>query len=139
MTVVLVAAVVTVVAAGNEQQNACNVSPARASSAITVGSTDRTDSLSWFSNWGSCVDILAPGSDITSAWKDSDTATNTISGTSMASPHVAGAAALALQKNPEATADQVKETLTTTATKDAIDKVNGSPNLLLNALKAFQA
>ena len=100
-----------------------------------MGSTDRTDSLSWFSNWGSCVDILAPGSDITSAWKDSDTATNTISGTSMASPHVAGGAALALEKNPTATVEEVTATLTETATKDAIDGVNGSPNLLLNALK----
>ncbi|PKZ42108.1 serine protease [Kytococcus schroeteri] len=124
--------VVTVVAAGNEQQNACNVSPARASSAITVGSTDRTDSLSWFSNWGSCVDILAPGSDITSAWKDSDTATNTISGTSMASPHVAGAAALYLQENPTASVSQVTNALKSSATPNTITNVQGSPNLMLN-------
>ncbi|MHA0041963.1 S8 family peptidase [Deinococcus sp. PEB2-63] len=82
------------VAAGNENQNACNVSPARAASAITVGSTTNTDARSSFSNFGTCVDLFAPGSNITSTWIGSTTATNTISGTSMATPHVAGAAAL---------------------------------------------
>lgn len=126
------AGVTTVVAAGNDTDDACNYSPAAAPSAITVASSDNTDSLSYFSNFGSCVDIIAPGSDIESAWMDSDTATNTISGTSMASPHVAGGAALYLEKNPTATVAEVTEALTSTATADAISGANGSPNLLLN-------
>ena len=126
------AGVITVVAAGNDTDNACNYSPARASSAITVGSTDKTDGLSYFSNYGSCVDILAPGSDITSAWHTSSSATNTISGTSMASPHVAGAAALYLQKNPNASVSQVTNALTSTATTNTITGVNGSPNRFLD-------
>jgi subtilisin family serine protease len=78
--------VVMVVAAGNESQDACFVSPASEPLAITVGSTTSTDDQSSFSNWGSCVDVYAPGSGITSSWSTSTTATNTISGTSMASP-----------------------------------------------------
>ena len=126
------AGVITVVAAGNDTDNACYYSPARASSAITVGSTDRYDSLSSFSNYGSCVDILAPGSSITSAWYTGDSATNTISGTSMASPHVAGAAALYLQKNPNASVSAVTNALTSTATANTITGVSGSPNRFLN-------
>ena len=80
-------------AAGNDNTNACNSSPARTAEALTVGSTTSSDARSSFSNYGTCVDIFAPGSSITSAWHTSDTATNTISGTSMAAPHVAGAAA----------------------------------------------
>jgi subtilisin family serine protease len=81
------------VAAGNDSSNACDLSPASAQSAITVGSTTGADETSWFTNYGSCVDIYAPGSSITAAWIGSNTATNTISGTSMASPHIAGIAA----------------------------------------------
>lgn len=126
------AGVVPLVAAGNDYANACYYSPARASSAITVGSTDRYDQLSEFSNWGSCVDILAPGTDITSAWPSSDSGTNTISGTSMATPHVAGAAALYLQQHPNASVSEVERALKNTATPRTIDYVNGSPNLMLN-------
>nr|AAF63197.1 serine protease A precursor [Kytococcus sedentarius] len=126
--------VTTVVAAGNDSSNACNYSPAAAPSAITVGSTDKYDALSYFSNFGSCVDILAPGSDITSAWYTGSYATNTISGTSMASPHVAGGAALYLEKNPNASVSQVTNALKSSATPNTITGVNGSPNLMLNTI-----
>jgi len=128
------AGVTTVVAAGNSDTDACNQSPARVADAITVGSTTSSDSRSSFSNYGSCVDIFAPGSNITSAWYTSNSATNTISGTSMASPHVAGGAALYLEDNPGASPSQVTNALTSTATQGAISGVNGSPNLLLYSL-----
>ena len=99
------------IAAGNSNANACNSSPARVASAVTVGSTTNTDARSSFSNFGTCLDIFAPGSSITSAWNTSDTATNTISGTSMASPHVAGALALYLQTNPGASAATATQAL----------------------------
>ena len=119
-------------AAGNSNANACNYSPARTPSAITVGSTTRTDARSSFSNYGSCLDIFAPGSDITSAWSTSDTATNTISGTSMASPHVAGGAALYLAANPTASPAAVRNALVAAATPNVVTNPGaGSPNLLL--------
>ncbi len=123
--------VTVVVAAGNETQNACNVSPAREPTAITVASTTTADAFSSFSNFGTCVDIAAPGSSITSTWATSDTATNTISGTSMASPHVCGVAALYLSANPTHTPAQVLAALTSNATSGVLTGVNGSPNLLL--------
>ncbi|MFY0408498.1 S8 family peptidase [Solicola sp. PLA-1-18] len=104
------------VAAGNSSADACLSSPAAVPSALTVASSTRTDRLSSFSNTGSCVDLAAPGSDITSAWIGSTTATNTISGTSMASPHVAGAAARFLQANPSATPAQVSSGINGAAT-----------------------
>ena len=119
-------------AAGNSNANACNSSPARVAEAITVGSTTKTDARSYFSNKGTCLDIFAPGSSIKSAWSTSNTATKTISGTSMASPHVAGAAVLYLQHNPSATPQAVREGLVNSATVGVVGNAgNGSPNRLL--------
>ncbi len=129
------AGVTFAVAAGNSNANACNYSPSRVASAITVGSTTSTDARSSFSNYGSCVDIFAPGSSITSAWSTSNTATNTISGTSMASPHVAGAAALYLQANPGASNATVRNALVNNSTTNVITNAgSGSPNRLLYTL-----
>lgn len=123
---------VMVVAGGNENQNACNVSPASAASAITVGATTRTDARASYSNYGSCLDLFAPGSDITSTWIGSSTATNTISGTSMASPHVAGAVALILAGNTGASNATVTSTLLGNTTANKVSGANtGSPNKLL--------
>ena len=129
------AGVITVVAAGNENQNACNVSPARVPNAITVGSTTSTDARSSFSNYGSCVDVFAPGSSILSTWIGSTSATNTISGTSMASPHVAGVAALYLQGNTAATQATVANAIISTATTGKVTSAGtGSPNRLVYSL-----
>lgn len=123
------------VAAGNENQNACNVSPARTASAITVGSTTTTDARSSFSNFGTCVDIFAPGSSITSSWNTSDTATNTISGTSMATPHVTGVAALFLETNPTASPATVTAAIINNSTLNHVTNPGtGSPNRLLFSL-----
>ncbi|HEX8687622.1 MAG TPA: S8 family peptidase, partial [Pyrinomonadaceae bacterium] len=128
--------VTTAVAAGNEYSaNACNVSPARVAAAITVGSTTSTDAKSDFSNIGTCLDIFAPGSSIPSAWYTSDTATNTISGTSMATPHVAGVAALYLQNNTGASPATVRDQIVNTATTGVLTGIGtGSPNRLLYSL-----
>jgi subtilisin-like proprotein convertase family protein/subtilisin family serine protease len=121
------------VAAGNDNgANACNVSPASTPNAITVGSTTTTDARSSFSNIGTCLDIFAPGSSITSAWNTNDTATNTISGTSMATPHVVGAAALVLGTSPSFTPQQVRDFLVNNATNGVVTSPGtGSPNKLL--------
>ena len=124
------------VAAGNSNgANACNFSPARAANAITVGSTTSTDARSSFSNIGSCLDIFAPGSGILSAWATSNTATATISGTSMASPHVAGVAALYKQANPSASAATIRNAIVNGATTNVVTNAGtGSPNRLLYSL-----
>lgn len=123
------------IAAGNSTANACNYSPARVPEAITVGATSSTDGFASFSNYGSCVDLLAPGVNITSSWYTSNTATNTISGTSMATPHIAGAAALYLEANPTATPAAVASALVSSATPNKISGVpSGTPNLLLYTL-----
>ncbi|GID31767.1 S8 family peptidase [Paractinoplanes brasiliensis] len=119
-------------AAGNSNANACNSSPARVGAAITVGATTSTDARASYSNYGSCLDIFAPGSSITSAWYNSNTATSTISGTSMASPHVAGAAALVLSRNTGYTPAQVRDSLVSNATANVVTSPgSGSPNRLL--------
>jgi aqualysin 1 len=129
------AGVTYAVAAGNSNANACNYSPARVAEALTVGSTTSSDSRSSFSNRGSCVDIFAPGSSITAAWHTSNSATNTISGTSMASPHVAGVAALYLQNNTTASPSQVFNAIINNATSGVLSSIgSGSPNLLLYSL-----
>ncbi len=120
------------VAAGNDNANACSGSPNKVPEAITVGSTTNTDARSSFSNFGACVDIFAPGSDITSAWYNGNTATSTISGTSMASPHVAGAAALVLGADPSASPDEVADAIVGNATLGQVTNPgSGSPNALL--------
>jgi subtilisin family serine protease len=129
--------VTMVVAAGNgntggRAQDACGYSPARVASAITVSATDKTDTKASYANYGTCVDIFAPGNSILSAWYTGDTAGSTISGTSMASPHVAGVAALYLQSNGTATPAAVASALIGGATTGKVLKAgSGSPNRLL--------
>ncbi|MGW7520549.1 S8 family peptidase [Streptomyces sp. NPDC054796] len=124
------------VAAGNEGTDAGNSSPARVPEALTVGATDNTDAQADFSNYGSVVDLYAPGVDITGAWNTGDDATDTISGTSMASPHVAGAAAVYLSGHTDATPEAVAKGLTDGASKDVVGNPGeGSPNLLLNVVE----
>ncbi|SOD79222.1 Peptidase inhibitor I9 [Streptomyces sp. 1222.2] len=120
------------VAAGNSSANASSYSPARVTEAITVGATTSTDARASYSNYGSVLDIFAPGSSITAGWNTGDTATNTISGTSMATPHVAGAAAVYLAGHPSATPAQVASALTAGAvTGKVTGPGTGSPNRLL--------
>ena len=130
------AGVTYAIAAGNDYGvDACTESPGRVAAALTVGSTTSTDAKSDFSNIGTCVDIFAPGSSILSSWSTSDTATNTISGTSMATPHVTGVAALYLQNNPTASPATVANQIITTATTNHLTGIGtGSPNRLLYSL-----
>lgn len=123
------------IAAGNSNTSACNSSPARVAAAITVAATDINDNRASFSNFGSCVDIFAPGVSITSDWRTSDTATNTISGTSMATPHVTGAAALYLATHTSASPATVRNALVNGATVGVVrNPGSGSPNRLLFTL-----
>ncbi|WP_322571615.1 S8 family serine peptidase [Rhodohalobacter sp.] len=133
------AGVPTIVAAGNgdwrgRAQDACDSSPAGAENAYTVGATNDDDSKTSWSNYGSCVDMFAPGANITSAWYTGDSATNTISGTSMASPHVAGVAALYLQNNTGAGAQDVYDAITQYSTKDIVTSSNTANNHMVYSL-----
>jgi len=132
------------VAAGNSNDNACLYSPASEATAISVGASDISNEISsqkdvraYYSNFGSCVDIFAPGTLIKSAWYTSNTATNTISGTSMATPHIAGVAALYLAENPSATPQEIELFLVSQSTQGVIDmqcrttECNKSPNKML--------
>jgi subtilisin family serine protease len=130
------AGVAYVVAAGNDGADACTKSPASEPSALTIAATDSSDTRASWSNFGTCVDLFAPGVGITSAWHTSTTATNTISGTSMAAPHVAGAAALYLQMNPQAKPADIAASIKNDATASKVNSPAGSPNLLLFTLAA---
>ncbi|MFJ7070926.1 S8 family serine peptidase [Streptomyces sp. NPDC101115] len=124
------------VAAGNESSDAGQGSPSRVTEAITVASSTKDDEQSGFSNFGSVVDLYAPGSEITSAWNDSDTGTKTISGTSMATPHVVGAAAVYLAGHTDATPAQVAQALIDGATPDKISNPSeGTANKLLKIVE----
>lgn len=124
------------IAAGNGNfagiaQDACNYSPARVATAMTIGATTKADAKTSWSNYGNCVDWFAPGNGIKSAWIGSNTATNTISGTSMATPHTTGVAALYLEANPTATAQQVRDALFSAATKGVVTSSKTTNNHLL--------
>ena len=116
---------------GGRPQDACNYSPARVPTALTVAASDKADKPASFSNYGTCVDLFAPGVGITSDWYTGTTATNTISGTSMATPHVAGVAALYLQGNPTAAPSGVDAAIKAVATKDAVPTKKTANNDLL--------
>ncbi len=123
--------IVFCVAAGNSTADASTSSPARVAEAITVAASDKNDVFAYYSNYGSIVDIIAPGTNITSDWITSTTATNTISGTSMATPHVTGAAALYLSANSSATPSQVQDAIKTSST---LNKISGVPANTVNGL-----
>ena len=117
--------------AGGKAQNACNYSPARVAEAMTIGATTKTDAKTSWSNYGNCVDWFAPGASITSAWHTGDTATSTISGTSMAAPHSAGVAAQYLQANPGASARAVRDAVYAKTTKGIVSSSKTINNHLL--------
>jgi len=124
--------VVYAIAAGNDNSNACNYSPARVATAVTVGATTNTDARATYSNFGTCVTVFAPGSSITSAWIGSTSATNTISGTSMATPHVAGTLAIHRSVDTAATPAALKSWVVATATASKVTNPGtGSPSGLL--------
>ncbi|EXR42119.1 S8 family peptidase [Acinetobacter pittii] len=122
---------VMVVAAGNSNTDACSSSPARVGKAITVAATDNTDTRASYSNYGSCVDIFAPGNQINSSWIGSNTATKVLNGTSMATPHVVGVVAEMLQSTPTVTPQTISTNLLNQASSNVVKNPSGSPNRLL--------
>jgi len=131
------AGIPSAVAAGNFSQNACIESPAQEPTAVTVGAMDQRDAEAYFSNFGTCVDLYAPGVGVLSDWIGSNTATEVLDGTSMASPHVAGALAKLLQKYPDMTSLEVSNKLEERATPDTLTQLGpGSPNLLVFTRKS---
>jgi subtilisin family serine protease len=128
-----------VVAAGNENADACGDSPARVPAALTVGASTKTDARAGYSNYGSCVDLFAPGDQIVSDINTGDSATATYSGTSMATPHVVGAVALYLQGAPRATPAQVSSALLNHSILGVLTSLLGSTNRLLHTVLAADA
>lgn len=124
------AEVIMAVAGGNDARDACNYSPASAEKSICAGASSNVDAMASFSNYGSCVDIFGPGVSITSAWINGVNSDNTISGTSMASPHVAGVAMKLMWEYQDYDADKIKDEMLSIATQNKLSGVRGSPNKL---------
>ena len=125
------AGITVVVAAGNDNSDACRYSPASEPTAVTVAASDNNNARASYSNYGDCVDIFGPGSSITSAWIGSPSATNTISGTSMAAPQVCGTGAKYLSENNDLSPAQLTQQLISEASTNEISNVRGSPNLMV--------
>lgn len=124
--------VLPVVAAGNDSTDACTTSPSAEPLALTIASSDNADRQSSFSNHGSCVDLFAPGSDITAANYNNNTGSQTMSGTSMASPHAAGVAAVLLAQNPALSPADLSQQIVATASPNTLTQVSANtPNLML--------
>lgn len=134
VTALVAAGVTTAVAAGNDNSDACDYSPASTPAAITVAASDKNNARASYSNYGTCVDVYGPGSAITSAWIGSPSATNTISGTSMASPHVAGVAANLLSRNAGSTPAQITTLVIDNSVSGQITgNKAGTPNLMVQS------